>query len=212
MERRFRLCLILTRSRCRREPLEVLRECLRAGVDLVQLREKEAHPREFLAWTREALPICRAAGAPLVVNDSVEVALAAGADGAHLGQEDLPPAAARRILGPAALIGWSTHDAAQIAEAARLRPAVDYVGFGPAFATATKGYAEGLGPARVREAARIAGEAGLAMLAIGGIHVDNRRLLGPDIGLAVCSALCSADDPAAVVHALITPCGSPVRP
>lgn len=203
--RAFRLCLILTRSLCRLPPEEMLRSALAGGVDLVQIREKAALPREVADWARAVLPICRAAGAPLVMNDSVEIARAIDADGVHLGQEDLAPADARRILGPQALIGWSTHDAAQLEQAIGLHAAglVDVVGFGPAFATATKGYAHGLGAAQVRSAAARSAAAGLPLLAIGGITVENRGILGQNLGIAVSSALCAASDPAAAARALL---------
>lgn len=200
---RFRLCLLLTRSLCRRPPLEVLAESVRGGADLVQLREKDCRASEFAAWTTEALAATRALGVPLVVNDSVEIALACGADGVHLGQEDLAPADARHLLGPRALIGWSTHGLAQLEEAARLRPAVDYVGFGPAFPTGTKGYEQGLGASQVRGAGLRAAALGLPMLAIGGIRVENRAELGAGVGVAVSAALCGSADPRATAAALL---------
>lgn len=201
----FRLCLILTRALCRRTPLEVLRASVAGGADLVQLREKELAAAEFAVWAAEALRACRALGVPLVVNDSVEIARAVGADGAHLGQEDLPPTAARRILGPGALLGWSTHDAGQLARACALfrDGTISYAGFGPAFPTATKGLREGLGPEAVRAAAAQAAAAGLPLLAIGGISVENRARLGEKLGIAVCSALCSAPEPEASARALL---------
>ena len=200
---RFRLCLLLTRGLCRRPPLEVLTESVLGGADLVQLREKDCRASDFAAWTAEALAAARALGVPLVVNDSVEIALACGADGVHLGQEDLAPADARRLLGPRALIGWSTHDLTQLEQAARLRPAVDYVGFGPAFPTGTKGYEQGLGAAQVRAAGLRAGAWGLPMLAIGGIRVENRAELGAGVGVAVSAALCGSPDPRATAAALL---------
>lgn len=195
MRIRIRLCLILTRAACRLPPLRVLEACVRGGADLVQLREKEAHPREFAAWASDALAACRALGAPLVVNDSVEIAAVIGADGVHLGQEDLAPADARRILGARARIGWSTRTLDQIETAARPESGVDYVGFGPAFPTATKGYVQGLGPAAVREAGLRAAALGLPLLAIGGVTPANRASLGAAVGVAVSAALCAASDP-----------------
>lgn len=204
---RFQLCLILSRELCRMPPLQVLEQAIRGGVDLVQLREKTLPPREFAAWARDALAVSQALGVPLVVNDSVKVALAAGAAGVHLGQDDLPPAHARRDLGPQALIGWSTHTIAQLDEALRLRAEVDYVGFGPAFPTATKGYGEGLGPERVREAAQYAAARGLPLLAIGGITVENRGELAA-AGVAVSAALCGAEDPRGTAARLLSSASS----
>jgi thiamine-phosphate pyrophosphorylase len=193
--------LILSQELCRQNPREVLSACLRGGADLVQIREKNWSAHRLLAWVREAQALCRPSGVPLIVNDSVEVAAAAGADGVHLGQEDLAPAAARRILGPGKWIGWSTHDLEQLERAAQ-DPAVDYVGFGPAFATATKGISEGLGPDRVKSAAARAAEVSLPILVIGGITVENRGNLGGNLGIAVCSALCGAADPEASARRL----------
>ena len=198
----FRLCLILSRKLCRRDPLAVLSESLRGGVDLVQIREKELLPREWAAWVREVLPLCQAFRVPLVVNDSVEVAAVTGADGVHLGQEDLTPAQARQILGAGKLIGWSTRTLSQVQQAAR-EGIVDYVGFGPAFPTSTKGYVTGLGPAAVRHAAVQAAQLRLPLLAIGGIAVENRGELGEKTGLAVSAALCQAEDSAAIARQLL---------
>ncbi|MDA1259181.1 MAG: thiamine phosphate synthase [Planctomycetota bacterium] len=204
-----RLCLVLTRELCRLPPLRVLEESIRGGADLVQLREKSLSAREFAAWTEDALAVCRALGVPLVVNDSVEIAAACGADGVHLGQADLAPADARKILGPGALIGWSTRTSEHLDAAAQMRAAVDYVGFGPAFPSATKEYAKGLGAERVREAAQYAQGLGLTMLAIGGITVENRGELGPATGVAVSSALCASQDPHGAAWALLPHAGAP---
>ncbi len=198
---RFRLCLLLTRRLCRLAPLETMRRAVAGGADLVQVREKDASPRELLAWTREVVALGRELGVPVVVDDDVAVARVAGAAGVHLGQDDLPPEAARRVLGPEALVGWSTHDLDQVAAAAR-SGVVDYVGFGPAFPTATKGYAAGLGPAAVAEAVAASP---LPVLAIGGITPENRWRLPREAGVAVSSALCGAERPAEVAHDLVEP-------
>ncbi len=198
---RFRLCLLLTREACRLDPLETMRRAVAGGADLVQVREKDAAPRELLAWTCEVVALGRELGVPVVVDDDVAVARAAGAAGVHLGQDDLPPEAARRVLGPEALIGWSTHDLDQVEAAAR-SGAVDYVGFGPAFPTATKGYAAGLGPAAVAEAVAASP---LPVLAIGGITPENRWRLPREAGVAVCAALCGAERPAEVAYDLVEP-------
>ncbi len=132
---------------------QVARLC-EGGARLVQLREKRLAPRDFYREAEAALKVARSFGARLVVNDRADIALALGADGVHLGQDDLPPEAARSLLGPDALIGFSTHSVEQAAEAARL--AVDYVAIGPVFATSSKENPDpvvGLeGVRRVREA------------------------------------------------------------
>lgn len=195
----FRLCLLLSRDLCRLEPLEVLDRALRGGVDLVQLREKELAPADFLAWALEALPLCRRRGIPLVINDQLDVALAAEADGIHVGQDDLPPREIRPILGPKGLIGLSTHSLEQL-ETAADEGIADYVGFGPAFPTSTKGYDSGLGADAVLSASVFAR---LPILAIGGITPENRPLLGHRAGVAVSSAICAAERPEEVAAALL---------
>jgi thiamine-phosphate pyrophosphorylase len=109
--------------------------CIRGGVDLVQLRDKELAARPLLARARLALRVCRGLGVPLVLNDRPDLALEASADGVHVGQDDAPPALARRILGPHVLIGLSTHAPAEL-DAAGTEP-VDYLSAGPVVPTAT---------------------------------------------------------------------------
>ena len=150
-------------------PIQLLRELLAGGARLIQLRAKEASSREFLSLAREARRLCRAAGSLCIVNDRLDVALASEADGVHLGQEDLPLAVARRLLGPQRLVGISTHDLAQAEEAER--GGADYIGFGPLFGTATKdtGYSP-RGVAMLREIRRAVK---IPIVAIGGITEEN---------------------------------------
>lgn len=136
---------------------------------------------------------------PLLVNDRLDVALALGprVQGVHLGQDDLPLAEARALLGPDALLGRSTHDFAQVLNATE--QGADYLGFGPVFATATKGYARGLGAER----AWIAREAtACPVFAIGGIGADNVSEVAEVGRAAVSSALLSAEDPGAMASGL----------
>jgi thiamine-phosphate pyrophosphorylase len=107
-----------------------------SGASLVQLREKTASPLEFYAQADMALRIARERGLKVIINDRVDIALALKADGVHLGQDDLSPEAARRILGPEAIIGFSTHDTSQALAATQLP--IDYIAIGPIFPTATK--------------------------------------------------------------------------
>src|SRR5947209_5291526 len=148
---------------------QVARLC-EGGARLVQLREKRLSPREFYRDAEEALRVARARGAKLIINDRADIALALGADGVHLGQDDMLPKAARALLGPGAIIGYSAHGAEQAAAAARLP--VDYVAVGPVFATSSKANPDptvGLeGVARVREAV-----GGVPLVAIGGINAEN---------------------------------------
>jgi len=118
--------------------------CIAGGVDVVQLREKALPDRALLARAAVAAAVCRDHGVPFVLNDRPDLAAAAGADGVHLGQDDGPPAVARRLLGPGAVIGLSTHDPAQL-DASVAEP-VDYVSAGPVVPTPTKPGRPGTGP------------------------------------------------------------------
>jgi thiamine-phosphate pyrophosphorylase len=180
---------------------EVVRLALLGGVTAVQLREKSLGASRFLEEVRELQRVLAGTGVNLFVNDRVDVALAAGADGVHVGQDDLPAADARRLIGPSMLLGVSvaTPDEARAALAA----GADYVSVSPVFLTPTKPDAElavGLeGVARVRSAA---GDA--PVLAIGGISAGNARAVvaaGSD-GVAVVSAVMSAPDPGAAAAEL----------
>ncbi|MFQ5512611.1 MAG: thiamine phosphate synthase [Candidatus Krumholzibacteriia bacterium] len=163
------------------------------GADLIQFRDKARGARELLAAAGEVGRVCRAAGVPLVVNDRADIALAVGADGVHLGSTDLPIAAARRLLGPHAIIGGTAADLQGARQAQR--DGADYVGFGHVYPTHSKekpGAAIGTGP--LREVCR---ELGIPVVAIGGIDGRNAGAVldGGVWGIAVISAVCEADDP-----------------
>ena len=132
-----RLYLCTDGRRSRGDLSSFLDAVLGAGVDIVQLREKGLEARDELGLLEVFADACRRHGRLLAVNDRADIALAAGADVLHLGQDDLPVPAARRILGPGPLIGRSTHDPAQ-ADAAASEPGVDYFCAGPLWATPTK--------------------------------------------------------------------------
>ena len=161
----------------------------------MQLRAPEWHKRAWLNLALDLLPLTRRHGVPLIINDHVDVALAAGADGVHIGQNDLPPDVARKLLGAHALIGLSVSDARQVDHANTLGAMIDYVGVGPVFDTPTK-----------PDASAACGIDGLAALcarsqqptvAIGGIQLHNAAAVkraGPG-GIAVVSAICTAADP-----------------
>jgi thiamine-phosphate pyrophosphorylase len=167
---------------------------LRGGVDVVQLRHKRLPRGRLLDLASALADACAAAGALFVVNDHVDVALLSGADGVHLGADDLTPAAARRVAGPGLLVGASasTPEAAAQAE----REGADYLGAGPAYATPLKPEKRVIGPAGV---AAVAAAVRLPVFAIGGI--DRARL--PELRRAgvdrVCAirALAAAADPEA---------------
>jgi thiamine-phosphate pyrophosphorylase len=181
---------------------EVVAAALRGGATLVQLREKALGDAELVEAARALKGRLAPLGVPLIINDRVEVAKAAGADGVHLGQDDLDAARARAILGPDGLIGVSAGTAE---EAARIdRGLADYVGIGAVYATATKPDA---GPP-----IGIAGLAGLAaslrplpVVAIGGIGLREAAEVmasGAADGIAVVSAICGAQDPEAAARTL----------
>jgi thiamine-phosphate pyrophosphorylase len=116
-----------------------LRACIRGGVDVVQLRDKQLDARPLLRRAEVALAVCREHGVPFVLNDRPDLALAVGADGVHVGQDDAPPALARRILGDGAIVGLSTHTPAELDAAVAGDGAhVDYVSTGPVSPTPTK--------------------------------------------------------------------------
>jgi thiamine-phosphate pyrophosphorylase len=115
---------------------EIVRALLAGGARLIQLRDKEAGAKELLDAARACLALTRPAGARLIINDRADVALAADADGVHLGQEDLSVEEARDLLGPAKIVGVSTHSLEQAARA--LETSADYIAFGPIFTTTTK--------------------------------------------------------------------------
>ncbi len=129
-----------------RTKLEVIAAALRGGARLIQFRDKSLDDAAFEAEAREALALCRAApngGATLIINDHVAIAARIGADGVHLGQDDMNPVEARRILGPGAIIGLSTHDEAEVLAANELP--VSNINIGPMFATNTKDHLHDLG-------------------------------------------------------------------
>lgn len=140
------------------------------GVTLVQLREKTFSPLEFFTEAKAAADIAHKSGQKIVINDRVDIALALKADGVHLGQEDLPPEAARRLLGADVIIGFSTHSPAQARLAAKLP--VDYIAIGPIFATDTKPTSNpSIGLSGLRLVRDALGE--IPLVAIGGITSQN---------------------------------------
>ncbi|HKE57913.1 MAG TPA: thiamine phosphate synthase [Pyrinomonadaceae bacterium] len=160
------------------------------GASLIQLREKNAPPATFFAQAQLALEIARQHHCRLVINDRVDLALALNADGVHLGQDDMPPAAARKILGPEAIIGFSTHNVEQ-ARAALDQP-IDYLAIGPIFGTTSKqDTAAVLGLEGLQEVRAIVGD--IPLVAIGGIDHRSAPLVidaGAD-SVAVIAALLS---------------------
>ena len=168
------------------------------GATLIQLREKEMTPREFYEQAKAAVAVALRCGVQLIVNDRVDVALAVGAHGVHLGQDDMPPDAARRLLGPETVMGYSTHNIEQAIAATKLP--IDYLAIGPIFATTSK---SDTAPVLGLDGLRIVRQAigTFPLVAIGGIsHTNAREVMaaGAD-SVAVISALLS--DPARITEA-----------
>ncbi len=183
----------------RHDLVSVVSAAVRGGATLIQLREKDAEHEHVVALAK-ALKAALPRHVPLILNDHAEAALASGADGVHLGQDDGSPEAARALLGPEAIIGLSVGN---LAEAAVSDVGlVDYLGVGPVFATGTKADAgAAIGPEGVRPVRQALDRPSVA---IGGITVSSAEAViaaGAD-GVAVVSAIARADDPEAAAHAL----------
>ena len=165
-----------------------------AGATFVQLREKNRQALDFYNEARAALGVARERGVSLIINDRVDIALALGADGVHLGQDDLPPEATRKLLGDDAVIGYSTHNVAQAIAAATLP--VDYIAIGPIFETGSKTNPD---PVVGLEGLRAVRKAipDMPLVAIGGITEQNAKAVidaGAD-SVAIISALLSGGLP-----------------
>jgi thiamine-phosphate pyrophosphorylase len=174
---------------------EQVAQLVEGGATLIQLREKTLPSRQFYEQASSALQLARKRGVKIVINDRVDLALILGADGVHLGQDDLPPELARHLLGPEAIVGYSTHSIDQAKRAAMLP--ISYLAIGPVFSTKTKSdTAPEVGLAGVRAVKEIAGN--LPVVAIGGIteaRIPEILAAGAD-SVAVISAVLS--DPAQI--------------
>jgi thiamine-phosphate pyrophosphorylase len=180
----------------------VTRAALKGGVTLVQLRAPEWHKRAWFDLARDLLPLTREHEVPFVINDHIDVALAVGADGVHVGQRDLPVDEARRLLGPNALIGLSASNLAEVQDANRLEGIVDYLGAGPVWATPTK--TDASTPCGVDGIATLVQRARFPTVAIGGIQTGNAAdvMRAKPAGIAVVSAICKAKNPRDAARAL----------
>ena len=192
--RRLYLC---TPDRPDLEPF--LAACIRGGVDIVQLRDKELEARPLLERARLALRVCRGLGVPFVLNDRPDLALELGADGVHVGQDDMPVDRARKLVGDDALVGLSTHSMQQAQ--AGCRTGADYIAVGPVHATPTKEGRPAIGVEPIKYAAA---HVSVPWFAIGGLDAGTvgavvkagaRRIV-------VVRALADADDPEAAARAL----------
>lgn len=182
-----------------RELLDCVREALEGGVTLVQYRAKTASSAEMYAEALQLKALCDSFKVPLIINDRLDIAMAVGAAGVHLGQDDLPCAAARKILGEDYIIGVSAHNPAE-AKAA-LQSGADYLGCGAVFGTATKADVQKLGTDGL---AAICKAKGLPVVGIGGVTADNYREVraaGAD-GAAIVSGILAQPDIRATVEAI----------
>ena len=192
------LYVILDRAAARGQDLEaILDGALAGGCRMIQLREKEWPSGRLLPLAERLCEGCHRAGATFIVNDRVDLALAVAADGVHLGQDDLPPRAARPLLKSGMILGRSTHSLAQ-ARAAH-DDGADYIAVGSIFPTATKHDFQLVGPDLLRQ---VRPETSRPLIGIGGITPENAAEViraGAD-GVAVISAVCGAPDPAATAR------------
>jgi thiamine-phosphate pyrophosphorylase len=196
----WRLCLLLTRGQCRLPWDAVLERAIAGGVDAVQVREKSLDDGELLAHARAVRAICAPRGVATIVNDRVDIALAAEADGVHLGTGDLPLRDARRIAGDALVIGASTHSLAEARAA--IDAGADLCGVGAMYPSSLKPSLAPSGEAYLRAFLR---EFPLfPHLAIGGVAPGRVAALARAgcRGVAVSSAICGAEDPEAVARAI----------
>jgi len=192
-----RLYLIMDAA-TRTPPERFLAAAIAGGVDMVQLREKKLDDGALLAYARRCASVCRQHGVPFIVNDRADIAIAAGADGVHVGQDDIPVADAKMLLGPGSIVGVSTHDARQIDAASD----ADYLGVGPIFETPTKPGRPAVGADLVRYAAA---HAKAPFFAIGGLDPSNvaEVIAAGGRGISVYRWIARADDPARAAREMI---------
>lgn len=179
----------------------VVSKAVEGGVTMVQVREKHGDVRAFIERALAVKEILKDSGVPLIINDRVDVALAVDADGVHLGQSDMPAKVARQLIGPDKILGLSIETQEQLAEADSLP--IDYIGLSAIFATPTKTNTKyHWGIDGLKSALKVTS---LPIVAIGGIHEGNiPELCSTGVhGLALVSAICSADDPKASAARLL---------
>ena len=181
--------------------LDLARLAIDGGADTIQYRQKVGTAREMIGTAGAMQDVCTAAGVPFIVNDRVDVAIAAGADGVHLGQDDFPVRLARELLGPDRIIGVS---AGNLDEAEQgIADGADYVGFGPIYATGSKSDAGS--PQGLDRLSEISRALSVPVIAIGGIGADTATdvIRAGAHGIAVISAVCCREDPGAAARALL---------
>ncbi len=189
---RATLYALVTESMCSQPWRQVVEAAIAGGVDILQLREKSLNDRELLRRSKWLVAACREADVLCIINDRADIAAASGADGVHVGQEELPVAAARAALGSDRLVGVSTHSEDQIRQA--LADGADYIGVGPVFPSSTKSFSDFPGLRFVQSAATIST---VPFFAIGGIGLQNLDdvLNAGATRVAITSAIAKADNP-----------------
>ena len=199
--KRVRLYVIIT-SNLPADVISLTHGCAAGGVECIQLRAKNIADDKLFALAVEFVQICKTSGVLSIINDRADIAVAAGADGVHLGQNDLPIGQVRRLQLAPLIIGKSTHSLEQLRAACQENPT--YVSLGPVFATGTKPDAEPVGLDYVRRATEKLADTGIDSVAIGGITLDNVRdvLNAGAASIAVCSAVTQASDPTAACREL----------
>jgi len=202
------VCVLLTEALCRHPWHEVLRAALAGGAACIQVREKAMADGALLARARAVAKTAHEAGALAIVNDRPDLAVLAAADGVHVGQDDLAPHEARRVVGPDRIVGVSTHSLEQARAAAEA--GADYIGCGPMFPSETKPQAVVPGPAL---AAQVTQAVGVPVMAIGGITAARAaELVAAGVRwLAVSAAVCGTQDPEAEVQRLAAALGAERR-
>jgi len=196
-----RLYVIIT-SNLPADVISLACKCAGGGADCVQLRAKAIDDDRLFDIAVEFVRICKEAGVLSIINDRVDIAVASGADGVHLGQNDLPIEQARKLQLAPLIIGKSTHSLKQLQAACEERPT--YAALGPVFATETKPDAEPVGLDYVRQATEILSDTGVCNVAVGGITMENVEdvLRAGAKAIAVCAAVTKAVDPAAACRVL----------
>ena len=195
----IRLYVLITESAGKRPWLEVAQLAIEGGADCLQLREKELESGELLRRACALVELCRKHNVISIINDRPDVALLSGADGVHVGQDDLPAREVRKLIGPDKILGVSTHNLAQARQAAA--DGADYIGVGPFFKSPTKPRDFVVGPAYARE---VAEHIKIPAIAIAGITEENiDQVLATGIkAIAVTAAVSSCDDPRATARRL----------
>jgi len=186
-------------------PVDVIsltNHCISGGADCIQLRAKDLEDNKFSALAAEFVQVCKASGVLSIINDRVDIAVIAGADGVHLGQSDLSVEQARRLQMAPLIIGRSTHSLEQLQSACKGNPT--YVSLGPVFSSTTKPTTKPVGLNYVKKGIEELADTGIAHVAIGGITLDNveQVLTAGARTIAACSAVTEAADPTAACRAL----------